>query len=62
MNFGFGIAGIISPFVFGYVIDVTGSWTVPFLASIGLLLVGAVLALRLRPDQPLLVPSGAGAI
>lgn len=62
MNFGFGIAGIISPFVFGYVIDVTGSWTVPFLASIGLLLVGAALALRLRPDQPLLVPSGAGAI
>jgi MFS family permease len=60
MNFGFGIAGIISPFVFGYVIDVTGSWTVPFLASIGLLLVGAALALRLRPDQPLLVPSGAG--
>ena len=62
MNFGFGIAGIISPFVFGYVIDVTGSWTVPFLASIGLLLVGAALALRLRPDQPLPDPSVAGAI
>ncbi len=56
MNFGFGLAGIISPFVFGYVIDVTGSWTVPFLASIVLLLVGAGLALRLRPDQPLLDP------
>jgi len=27
MNFGFGVAGIISPFVFGYLIDRTGSWT-----------------------------------
>ena len=53
MNFGFGIAGIISPFVFGYAIDLTGSWTVPFLGSIGLLLIGSVLALRLRPDRPL---------
>jgi MFS family permease len=57
MNFGFGLAGIISPLVFGYVIDVTGSWTVPFLASLVLLLVGAGLALRLRPDQQLIDPS-----
>jgi MFS family permease len=56
MNFGFGIAGIISPFVFGYVIDLTGSWTVPFLASIVLLVIGAGLALRLRPDQQLVDP------
>ena len=54
MNFGFGMAGIISPFVFGYLIDVTGSWTVPFLGSIGLLLIGSILALRLRPDQQVL--------
>ncbi|MBV8120311.1 MAG: MFS transporter, partial [Alphaproteobacteria bacterium] len=64
MNFGFGLAGIISPFVFGYVIDVTGSWSVPFIASLALLLIGAALALRLRPDQPFLEPaagfSGAG--
>jgi MFS family permease len=58
MNFGFGLAGIISPFVFGYVIDVTGSWSVPFIASLALLLVGAALALRLRPDQPFLEPAG----
>jgi len=57
MNFGFGVAGIISPWVFGYVIDVTGSWTLPFIASIVLLLVGAGLALRLRPDQQLLDPA-----
>jgi sugar phosphate permease len=54
MNFGFGMAGIISPWVFGYAVDLTGSWTLPFLGSMTLLLVGAGLALRLRPDQQLL--------
>jgi MFS family permease len=52
MNFGVGVAGIISPWSFGYLIDRTGTWVFPFAASIALLLVGAVLALRLRPDQP----------
>ena len=52
MNFGFGLAGIISPFVFGYLIDLTGSWTLPFAGSIGLLLVGAALAFRMHPDRP----------
>jgi MFS family permease len=52
MNFGFGIAGIISPFVFGYLIDRTGSWTLPFAGSICLLLLGAGLAFRMHPDRP----------
>jgi MFS family permease len=52
MNFGFGIAGLVSPLSFGYLVDRTGSWVVPFIASILLLLLGAVLALRLRPDRP----------
>ena len=52
MNFGFGVAGIISPWSFGYLIDRTGSWVVPFVASIVLLLFGAVMAVRLRPDEP----------
>jgi len=52
MNFGFGVAGIISPFVFGYLIDRTGSWTLPFAGSIGLLLLGAGLAFLMRPDRP----------
>ncbi len=52
MNFGFGLAGMISPWFFGKMIDVTGSWTYPFLGSIALLLLGAVMALRLRPDRP----------
>jgi MFS family permease len=52
MNFGFGVAGLISPALFGYLVDRTGSWVVPFIASVVLLLVGAVLATRLRPDLP----------
>jgi MFS family permease len=52
MNFGFGVAGIVSPFVFGYLIDRTGSWTLPFAGSIGLLLLGAGLAFRMHPDRP----------
>jgi MFS family permease len=52
MNFGFGLAGIISPLVFGYLIDRTGSWTLPFAGSIGLLLLGAGLAFRMHPGRP----------
>src|SRR5262245_30343921 len=52
MNFGFGIAGIISPFVFGYLIDRTGSWTLPFAGSICLLLVGAGLVFRMLAERP----------
>jgi len=52
MNFGFGVAGLVSPSSFGYLVDRTGSWVFPFVCSILLLLLGAVLAARLRPDQP----------
>tara|TARA_Y100000590_G_scaffold347654_1_gene398353 strand:+ start:298 stop:1590 length:1293 start_codon:yes stop_codon:yes gene_type:complete len=51
MNFGFGLAGLISPASFGYFVDLTGSWVIPFAGSICLLLLGALLAIRLRPDR-----------
>jgi MFS family permease len=51
MNFGFGLAGMISPVVFGAIIDATGRWDYPFIASLGLLLLGAVLALTMRPGE-----------
>src|ERR1700752_1859521 len=35
MNFGFGMAGIISPVVFGWAIDWTGRWDIPFIGSPG---------------------------
>ncbi len=52
MNFGFGVAGIISPLSFGYLVGRTGGWVFPFVASLVLLPLGALLALRLRPDKP----------
>ena len=52
MNTGFAIAGLVSPSSFGYLVDLTGSWVIPFIASIVLLFCGALLALRLRPDRP----------
>jgi cyanate permease len=52
MNFGFGVAGLISPSSFGYLVDRTGSWVFPFLGSVALLLLGALFASRLRPDRP----------
>jgi sugar phosphate permease len=51
MNFGFGMAGIISPIVFGYAIDLTGRWDVPFIGSLAVLLIGAMLALRCKPGE-----------
>jgi len=52
MNFGSAFAGIVSPFFFGFMVDLTGTWTLPFIASIALLLLGAALAFSLRPDLP----------
>ena len=51
MNFGFGVAGLVSPASFGYLVDRTGSWAVPFAGSAALLFVGAALAWRLRLDR-----------
>lgn len=63
MNFGFGMAGIISPVVFGYAIDLTGRWDVPFIGSLAVLLIGAMLALRCRPGERFAVmPSSATAV
>jgi MFS family permease len=50
MNFGFGLAGIVSPVVFGLLLDLTGDWTTPFYCSIGLLLLGAAMAFWMRPE------------
>jgi sugar phosphate permease len=45
MNTGFGVAGMVSPVAFGYLIQTTGSYNVPFTISAVLLAVGAVAAL-----------------
>jgi MFS family permease len=53
MNIGSPLAAIISPLIFGYVIDKTGNWNLPFLGSIGLLLFGSILAFWMKPGERL---------
>jgi cyanate permease len=50
MNTGSAVAAIVSPTVFGYVVSWSGSWELPFAGSIALLLLGAILAFRMRPE------------
>ena len=52
MNTGSAFAAIVSPLVAGFVIDVTGNWYLPFLMSMGLLLVGGFSAFLMRPERP----------
>ncbi len=52
MNTGSAFAAIVSPLVAGFVIDVTGNWYLPFLMSMGLLLLGAVCAFLMHPERP----------
>ncbi len=55
MNTGSAIAAIISPIVFGVIIDATGSWDLPFAGSIALLFVGIVLSFWMHPERPIAV-------
>ncbi len=56
---GVAIAGIISPVVFGWLIDLTGNWNVPFATGVVILLIGAAVVGVLRPDVPLVIPASA---
>ena len=53
MNSGSALAAILSPLVFGVVIDRTGNWTLPFIGSIFLLAFGAILSFTMHPEQTL---------
>ena len=55
MNVGSPLAAILSPIVFGYVIDKTGNWNLPFIGSVAVLLFGSVVALWMRPDEPFML-------
>ena len=54
MNTGFGVAGMMSPVVFGVLIQRTGHYELPFFISAALLLVGAVCSLRIDPTMKVL--------
>ncbi len=56
MNFGFGTAGIISPVVFGFVVDKTGNWDIPFGCSVAICVIGAVLTVFMHPERPFIPP------
>ena len=51
MNTGSALAAIVSPPVFGYIVDATGDWHLPFIGSIVLLLAGTALSFTMHPDR-----------
>jgi MFS family permease len=53
MNTGSAFAAIVSPVVFGYIVDKTGHWTWPFMGSMALMLFGAALSFSMHPDRQL---------
>jgi len=53
MNAAGAVAGILSPVAFGWILDRTGSWTLPFAVSMALMLLGSVTAFWIRPDEEL---------
>ncbi len=59
MNFGFGLAGIFSPIVFGWVIDKTGNWDIPFGCTVAICVIGAVLTVFMHPERPFVAPQEA---
>lgn len=51
MNTGYGIAGVLSPSVFGLLLQVSGDWRVPLALSLVLLAAGVVVATRIDPRR-----------
>ncbi|NDU91622.1 MAG: MFS transporter, partial [Ferrovum sp.] len=51
MNTGSALAAIISPVASGFLIDMTGSWEVPFIGSMILMGVGVLLSFRMKPER-----------
>jgi sugar phosphate permease len=60
MNTGSALAAIVSPLVFGYIIDRTNNWELPFLGSIGLLLLGSIMAFWMKPGEKLSLDQMSG--
>jgi nitrate/nitrite transporter NarK len=53
MNAAGAVAGILSPVAFAWILTRTGSWTLPFAVSVGLLLFAIVMTYWIRPDRPI---------
>jgi MFS family permease len=61
MNTGSALAAIISPVVGGFIIDMSGNWQLPFLGTIALMALGAMLTFRMRPEQRFEYPAATGS-
>jgi sugar phosphate permease len=53
MNTGSALAAIVSPITFGIIVDKTGNWQLPFIGSIALLALGALLSFTMHPERAL---------
>jgi MFS family permease len=51
MNTGTAIAAIISPLVFGAVIDATGQWSLPYAGTLALMGAGCIAAFWMHPER-----------
>jgi MFS family permease len=51
MNTGSAAASILTPMVFGIIVDATGNWNAPFIGSFVFLLLGALLSTQIRPER-----------
>jgi MFS family permease len=52
MNLGSAVAAIVSPYAFGFIVKLSDKdWHMPFYVSLGLLVVGSVLAFTMHPDR-----------
>jgi MFS family permease len=56
MNTGSALAAILSPLIFGYVVDKTNNWELPFIGSIVLLFLGSIVAFWMKPGEKLDIP------
>ena len=61
MNTGFGVAGMIAPVAFGFLIQNTGNYKMAFLLSAALLAVGAISACFIDPNKHVLDPTAVQA-
>src|SRR5262249_6861724 len=52
MNTGSALAAGVAPTAVGIIADMTGNWRLPFVGSLGLLIVGALLAFTMHPEVP----------
>jgi len=53
MNTGSALAAIISPVVGGYLVQTTNNWMLPFIVSMGVILVGSALSFTMHPERPI---------